>query len=359
MSKWPTIKDVAERAGVSRGTVDRVVNGRGSVYEPVRERVLKAIDELGYISPREKHQQTMVEAGYIPQREKMTRKPYSPLTLGILLPNWTDTLHPDVLRGIEDAKRELSTFNVRVIMNVCLSDDPMEADRLLDDLVSRGAQGLAVCTVNDALIEAKVNALVEQEIPVITFNSDLPNSKRIAFVGQDYKKSGRVAAELLSKCIPKAGLVLAIRGNLKYDGHYERMQGFMQRMQELHFSPAQVKVIETNNDYHSTYRIVTKVLEENPDLSAIYMAGQSVLGCTQALETAEKTGKVQVVTHDMSDSTRMLLQCERIDFAISQDFSRQGYLPLKCLRELLHLRKRPEAALENAPITLYCSQNIN
>lgn len=359
MSKWPTIKDVAERAGVSRGTVDRVLNGRGKVYEPVRQRVLNAVAEVGYMSPREKQQQAMVEAGYIPPHVKRATEPYSPLTLGILLPNWTDTLHPDVLHGIEKAKRELSTFNVRVIMNVCLSDDSLEADRLLDDLVSRGAQGIAVCTVNDALIEAKVNTLVEQGIPVITFNSDLPNSKRVAFVGQDYKKSGRVAAELLSKCIPKDGLVLAIGSNIKYDGHRERMEGFMQRMQELHFSLKQVEVIEINNDYHSTYRVVTQMLEKIPDLSAIYMANQSVLGCAQALETAERTGKVRLVVHDMSDSTRMLLQCERIDLAISADFSRQGYLPLKCLRELIHLRKRPEADLTNAPISVICSQNID
>lgn len=64
MGKWPTIKDVAERAGVSRGTVDRVINGRGRVYKPVHERVLKAVDELGYVPPREKHQQIIAEAGY-------------------------------------------------------------------------------------------------------------------------------------------------------------------------------------------------------------------------------------------------------------------------------------------------------
>ena len=203
MGKRPTIKDVAERAGVSRGTVDRVLNGRGGVYEPVRERVLRAID----------------------------------------------------------------------------------------DLVSRGAQGLAVCTVDDALIESKVNALAEQNIPVITFNSDLPNSKRIAFVGQDYKRSGRVAAELLSKCIPKNGSVLAMFGNLKYDGHRERMDGFMQRMKELHFPLNQIEVREADDDYHTIYCTVAKALEEKPELAAIYMANQSVLGCTQAWETAEKTGK--------------------------------------------------------------------
>lgn len=363
MRKGPTIIDVAERAGVSRGTVDRVINGRGYVYKPVHERVLKAIDELGYMSPREKHLQAMAEAGYAPPLEKcrqaMTQETFPPLTLGVLLPNWTDSFHPGVLQGIEEARRELNTYQVKIIINECQSDDPLEADRLIDNLLSRGAKGLAVCAINDALIESKVNVLAGKRIPVITFNSDLPNSKRIAFVGQNYRKSGRIAAELLGKYIPKTGSVLAMCGSLKYDGHRERIEGFKQRMRELRFPPDQIEVVETHNDYHTTYRMVTEALKEKPDLAAVYMANQSVLGCAQALDAAEKTGKVRVVVHDMSDSTRMLLQSGRIDFTISQDFCRQGYLPLKCLRERIHLRKRPEADLTDAPISVICSQNID
>lgn len=347
MSKRPTIQEVAERSGVSRGTVDRVIKGRGHVKESVRERVLKVVEEIGYISPHEKRQQALVH------------EDFSPLILGVLLPNWTDSFHPGLLYGIEEAKRELETFHVKIIMNECQSNDPLEANRLLDDLVSRGAQGLAVCTINDALIEAKVTALVEQNIPVITFNSDLPNSKRLSFVGQNYNKSGRIAAELLSKCIPKSGLVLAMCGDLKFDGHRERIEGFTQRMREIHFPQSQIEVIETNNKYHTTYRAVTEALEKRNDLAAIYMANQSVLGCAQAIEAAGKTGKIRLVVHDMSESTRMLLQSGRIDFTISQDFHRQGYLPMKCLRELLHLGTRPDADLTNVPITVICSQNMD
>lgn len=77
MNKRPTIQTVAERAGVSRGTVDRVLNNRSYVRADVRERVLDAIRETGYLSPREAHRQTADR----PQH-------YSPVKLGVLLPNW-------------------------------------------------------------------------------------------------------------------------------------------------------------------------------------------------------------------------------------------------------------------------------
>lgn len=75
MNKRPTIQTVAERAGVSRGTVDRVLNNRSYVRADVRERVLDAIRETGYLSPREAHRQTADR----PQH-------YSPVKLGVLLP---------------------------------------------------------------------------------------------------------------------------------------------------------------------------------------------------------------------------------------------------------------------------------
>lgn len=125
------------------------------------------------------------------------------------------------------------------------SDDPLEANRLIDNLLSRGAEGLAVCAINDALIEAKVNALAGRRIPVITFNSDLPNSKRIAFVGQNYRKSGRIVAELLGKFIPKTGSVLAMCGNLKYDGHRERIH--LRKRPEADLTDAPISVICSQN----------------------------------------------------------------------------------------------------------------
>lgn len=347
MGKRPTIQMIAERAGVSRGTVDRVLNNRAHVKEEIRVRVLEAVAELGYLSPHEAHSQE-IAAGTFP-----------PLKLGALLPNWTDYFRPEVLRGIEGARKELRPFGVEVLVDECRTDDPEEANQRLDALVAQGVQGISLCAVNDFSIEARVTALVEQGIPVITFNSDLPNSKRISFVGQNYKKSGRIAAELIGKCIPRTGRVLAMCGNLEFDGHRNRLAGFGARMQELQFSNSQIEVMETYNDYYFTCRQVTEVLARTPDLAAIYMANQSIAGCAQALKAAGKEHEICLVVHDLSDNTRTLLQSGCVDFTISQDFYRQGYLPLKCLRELLHLGVEPEADQTNTYISVICSQNMD
>lgn len=345
MGKRPTIQMVADLAGVSRGTVDRVLNNRSYVKEEVRVRVLEAVAELGYLSPHAFHSQEMTGG--------------RALKLGVLLPNWTDFFRPEVLRGIEGAREELSPLGLEIVMEECLTDNPEESIQRLDAMVAQGVQGISLCAVNDFSIEAKVTSLVERGIPVITFNSDLPNSKRLSFVGQNYEKSGRIAAELISKCVPRTGRVLATCGNLEFDGHRKRLAGFGARMQELQFPNSQIEVVETYNDYYLTCRRVTEVLERTPDLAAIYMANQSIAGCAQALKTAGKERDICLVVHDLSDNTRTLLQSGCVDFTISQDFFRQGYLPLKCLRELLHLGKEPEKDQTNTYISVICSQNMD
>lgn len=72
-----------------------------------------------------------------------------------------------------------------------------------------------------------------------------------------------------------------------------------------------------------------------------------------------KEREICLVVHDPSDNTRALLQSGCVDFAISQDFYRQGYLPLNCLRELLHLGKEPERDQINTYISVIYSQNMD
>lgn len=345
MSKRPTIQTVAERAGVSRGTVDRVINNRSYVRAEVRARILKAIEETGYVPPRQAQ----------PAEQPDT---FPPLRLGVVLPNWTGGFQNEVGEGIAKARRELAPYHVEIRVCVCETDLPVECIEHLDALVEWGAQGIALCALNDIIIEAKVGELADRGIPCVTFNSDLPGSRRLCFVGQDYTKSGRIAAELLSKCVPRNARILVMVGNLEYHGHRTRLDGFCARMHELGFAAAQIEITETYNNYRLTCDKVRQALQDTPDLAAIYMANRSVTGCTDALRQAGAIGKVHVVAHDVSARTKLLLQEGSLDFTITQDMVRQGYLPLILLRELLHKGEHPQKDQLSTRISIICSQNI-
>lgn len=347
MGKRPTIQMVADRAGVSRGTVDRVLNNRSYVKAEVRTRILAAMQELGYVSPRDAHQHALSESRF------------SPIRLGVILPNWPDDhFKNEVLRGIQTARGELTDFHVDVMLAQCQTDIPGEVIELIDNLVADGAQGIAVCAVANIAIEAKIDELAAQGIPTITFNSDVPGSKRLCFIGQDYRRSGRIAAELMSKCIDRNAKILAAVGNLEFDGHRTRLDGFCERMHELGFDNGQIEIVETFNDYHTTYRKVLEFLGRCPDLSAIYMANQSVAGCTEAMHEAAPKTRIRVICHDISESTKRLLRSGDVDLAISQDIYQQGYLPLILLRDLLQKGKSPAAQQSGSNISIFCAENL-
>ena len=345
MGSRPTIQMVAELAGVSRGTVDRVLNDRPHVNEEVRRRVLEAMRELGYISPRE---------AYRRQAETALR----PLTLGVLLPNWEGQFRAEVTEGVRQACEELEESKVRVLVRTCETDLPQEAVELLEAMEADGAEGFAVCAVNDPAIQGWIAARTGAGVPCVTFNSDLPESGRLCFVGQDIRQAGRVAAGLLYKCVDRQGPVLATAGNLKFDGHRQRLDGFRERMGELGLPEEQVIVRETYNDYETTLQVVSEVLAERPELRGVYMANFSVSGCCAAIQRAGRTGQVHVVCHDINETVRQLVRAGAVDFTIPQDLRRQGYAPLLLLRDLLRKKKPLGTERSQGQINILCAENL-
>lgn len=99
-------------------------------------------------------------------------------------------------------------------------------------------------------------------------------------------------------------------------------------------------------------------LSRCPDLSAIYMANQSVAGCTEAIHAATPKTRIQVICHDISESTKRLLRSGDVDLAISQDIYQQGYLPLILLRDLLQKGKSPAAQQPGSNISIFCAENL-
>lgn len=342
----PTIQMVADKAGVSRGTVDRVLNNRSHVSPEIYERVLDAIKETGYIPVHKFHQITLQNSTH------------TPIKLGVLLPNWTGHFKAEILRGIEAARTEFESFRVEILTEECETNIPHEIIERIDRLVSDGIQGLSLCTFAHPVINARINSLIEQGIPVVTYNSDLPDSRRLLFFGQDYPKSGRIAAELLSKCVSENAKILVAIGSKEFDGHRQRLRGFHERMRELGFGDSQFHLIETLNDYQITYRKVLRHLEEMPDTNAVYMVNRSVSGCSEAVRTAGKKGKLRIICHDLPESTKFLLRDGSIDFTITQDIYQQGYLPLAFLREYLQKKIKPDSFNITSRMSIICSQNI-
>lgn len=347
MGKKPTIQMIADLAGVSRGTVDRVLNNRSYVKADVRERVLRIARETGYETPREIHLREQGDSGL------------RPLRLGVLLPNWGfgHQFLDEVRKGIAEAQEELTDLKVEVLVRQCRTELPSEAVSLINELRAGGADGLCVCVLQDQIIENRLLELKEEGVPTVTFNTDLPGSGRVLFVGEDIKKSGRLAAQMMSKCVRPGEQILVALGNRKFDGHRLRLDGFRERMTELGFPEKDLVVEETFNDYATTLHVVSEAIRTHPNLRGIYMANLSVTACAEVVRAYDMGGKIHVICHDINDGIRQLMRDGLIDYTIPQDFVRQGREPLLWLVGYLRKKKVSDAG-RFAGLEILCAENI-
>ena len=336
---------------MSRGTVDRVLNQRPHVKPDVYEKVIRAMKELEYMPPTEQQAKALGLA--LPVLEHCR--------IGILLPGERGHFRREILRGIEEAREYLHACSVEVLYDECETDLPVETIEHIDSLLSKGATGLAICARDHNSIAEKINSLQAQGIPVVTYNSDIADCRRLFFIGQDPFRSGRVAGELMSKYLSTADqrtadhLLVAI-GNWEFNAHRLRLQGFCKRLYEKGVHAGAMRIIETYNDYSLTYQKVLKVLRDDPALHAVYMANHSVTGCADAIRDAGRQGQIRVISHDLTNETRRLLQEGEIDFTITQDLSQQSYRALIILQEYLQKNITPQHK-EHA-IDIVCAENL-
>ena len=337
-----TIQMIAERAGVSRGTVDRVLHDRPSVTPEIRERVQRLAKQLGY-------------------GEADDGTPRVRARIGVFLPgsDWFSAdLKREWLDGVHNAQRIIEPLGYEVGVIECETDLPNELAEQIERFRTDGMDGAVVSARNTPAAQRLIRRLTEANIPVITFNSDLPNSGRSCFVGQDPYRSGRVAADLISKYIRPGDKILIVAGNLEIDSHAQRVSGFRDKCLAEGIGENRLIVVQSFNEYVLTYEKVNEQLEQTGNIRAIYMANESVAACAEAVAHSVGKENIMIVGNDLTAVTRRLLKEAKIDFVIEQDLYQQGYQPIILLKELLEQPAKPIKPVLLTEIGIINAENI-
>ncbi len=150
-----TIKEIAAKLGISRGTVDRVIHNRGKVSPEVRAQVMKVIDELDYRPNR---------AGRMLAAAKQPRR------IGAVFPGIGNEFFDEVVRGMEDAAAEYEDLGFSLVTCPVKGYDPDEHLKAIESLVEDGVDGLLAATVQDGSV---ISCLSSLSIPSAAINSDL------------------------------------------------------------------------------------------------------------------------------------------------------------------------------------------
>ena len=212
-----TIQQIAEKAGVSRGTVDRALHHRGRINPQVAEKIWELADEMGYV-PKER------------KKKENSRKK---IKIGVVTQLARASFMLEINRGIRMAAIELADRGIQLILKEGIHVDEEEQLTAVRELLEEGIQGLAIMPVDCEGVRTELNRLTDEEqIPVVTFNSDIVGTRRRCFVGMDNRQSGRTAAGLMGLLTGGRGKVLIITGYFSNDVDNQRVDGFIEEIKK-------------------------------------------------------------------------------------------------------------------------------
>ena len=336
-----TIKEIAALAGVSRGTVDRVLNDRGAVNPETAEKIKKIARDLDYKPNR---------AGLVLAAQKKRLK------LGVILFSTGNPFFQDVLLGINEKAEELAGYNCTVITKQISFG--VEAQLLaVEELLSEEVNGIAMTPYNDERIRDCINRLYEQGIPVVTLNTDIENSKRIAYVGSNYTRSGATAAGLLQLMTSSTVNVGIITGSSNILCHTERIAGFLKTLEPYSDRIHIVDTVEIHDDEVESYEKTFALLSAHPEINALFFAAGGVYGGCRSVEALGKKGSIRIIAFDQVPTTRQMLENGTIAATICQQPKVQGSKPLSLLFAYLTTGENPEKEYNYVAVDIRIREN--
>lgn len=311
-----TIKQIAEKAGVSRGTVDRVLHNRPGVKPEVAEYVRRIADELGFLPNR---------AGKILAARKQ------PLKIGCFLPGKSNPFFEDVVAGYRAAEEEYTHFGVSLEVLEVEGYDPAEHLASIRRLREEGCGALCLTTMDVPEIRACVDEMVEAGIPAVTINNDLTGTRRLCYVGADYYKSGCVAAALIRMMTREPLNMVIATGSHHVKGHNDRVRGFSQTMRKQGPSYRLVDVFESLDNEEYAYRMTREILQLNREINCVYIASAASPGIARAVIELGREKDILIASCDDTAEIRRLVEEGVIDFTVCQEPWQQGYRAVQLL----------------------------
>ena len=338
-----TIKQIAELANVSRGTVDKVLNHRPGVKEDTKQKVLKIAKELNY------------RPNFLGKALVQSK---APIKIGIILTPEYNPFIQEMLQGVKNAQEEYHVFGIEIIIKMPISLEPAEQIAILNELEDSQVEGVAVFPIDDDRVQNKINHLVDKGIAIITFNSKVEGTKDFCFIGQDHYKGGRTAAGLMCKLLPHGGRVGIIISSYRLSCHKDRLRGFLDRIKESHVPISILEIQENQDRKEDSFKITLEYYNQYPDLKGLYITGGGIVGVGNALGILNKTKKTAVICHDLIPDTVALLENGIVAFAIGQSPELQGYQLVKTLFEYLIKKQKPVNPYIEIPITIATKDSL-
>lgn len=347
MTEKIRIKDIAERAGVSVGTVDRVLHNRPNVSAPAREKVEKALKEMDY--------QPNVYASALAYNKSYT-------FICLLPESEQDAYWEEIVQGAKKAMDHHRDFHIDVKILYYKRFDNDSFNHAAISCMDMKPEGVVLVPPQMGSAKEFADKLHEQNIPFVLLDSYIPELRPLTFFGQDSHASGYFAAKILMLVASQESEIMLFKrtkdGLVTSKQQMNREVGFRHYMSE-HFP--KISIVEMSVPFGASRSESDGIMKEffasHPNIhhcisfnSKTHIVGEYLL--------RKNMRNVQIMGYDMVHKNAECLRQGSISFLIAQHAYQQGFCCIDALFQAIVLKKKVRP-VNYMPIELLTKENLD
>lgn len=255
----------------------------------------------------------------------------------------------------EKLKKE-GKAEIEILWQAPLKDDPARQADIVRDFIAEGVHGIAISCANASTLKQPIDEAVDAGIPVVTWDSDSPKSKRMAYYGINDVESGKQLGEELAKLLGGKGTVAILSGVQGAPNLQLRIQGVEAGLKDY----KGIQIIGKfycNDDLAKSVQIIRDVMQEHSDLRGWALVGGWPLFASNGLD-AVTPGKTNVVSYDTLPETLHWLESNHCQVLIGQKYFGWGAESVQLLVDCLLEGKKPKNWFNDSGVDIVTRENV-
>lgn len=347
MTEKIRIKDIAQLAGVSVGTVDRVLHERPNVSKSAREKVEKALKEMDY------HPNMYASA-------LAYNKTYN--FYCIIPKHESEAYWEEIEEGAMNACERRRDFHINIKMMYYKRFHTETFENVTANCLNENPDGVIIVPSKLDLTRKFTDTLHERNIPFVLLDSYMPDLKPLSFCGQDSFCSGYFAGKMLMLIAAKEKEIMLMKqmmnGNVASKQQENRETGFRHYMRD-HFPDVKITVVNLplDEERNKFDNILEDFFAAHPHIhhcitfnSKAHLVGEFLLRSNRR--------NVQIMGYDMVEKNATCLKEGSISFLIAQHAYMQGYECVETLFDAIVLKRKVQP-VNYMPIEILTKENID
>lgn len=253
------------------------------------------------------------------------------------------------------AQRVARELGVEVIYRGPDTADPLKQKEVMESFITQKVDGIAISVTNAEFLKSTIDKAIDAGIPVVTWDSDAPTSKRIAFYGVDDFKAGQIMGEEAGTLLNGKGTV-AFLTSLGANNLQRRLDGVQDSLKKY---PG-ITVVETYDIKEDSVRcaeLIATGTNRYPDLGAWISVGGWPVFTQRALDPV-KPEKTKFISFDTVEAGPALLRSGKVQILLGQKYFGWGSESIRLLKDIVD-GKRPAHPIIDSGVDVVTRKNLD